>query len=229
MSHRRSSVHGLNDLFPREIDIEVCLKTLKIYQKIEGDVNCVVWDACLVLAKYLETICHQKPDFLSGLKVLELGCGLGVVGLTAATLGAQVTLTDLPEALTLLRYNINENKSKIASMGGYAIAESLVWGDSTSELLQEEFDLIVLADCVYYEEAVESLIQTLLQLNKPLSKKKTVIYLTQELRDSEIQKRLWEMFYEKLTDSFYIEQIPEAQQHANYRSPDIILLKLIKK
>lgn len=77
----------LNDMVPREIDIEVCLKTLKIYQKLDGDVNCVVWDACLVLAKYLETICHQKPDFLSGLKVLELGSGLGIVGLTAATLG----------------------------------------------------------------------------------------------------------------------------------------------
>lgn len=86
MSHRRPSVH-LNDLFPREIDIEVCLKTLKIFQKLEGDVNCVVWDASLVLAKYLETMSQQRAEFLSGLKVLELGSGLGVVGLTAATLG----------------------------------------------------------------------------------------------------------------------------------------------
>lgn len=37
-------------------------------------------------------------------------------------------------------------------MGGYAIAESLEWGDSTSEILKEDFDLIFLADCVYYEE-----------------------------------------------------------------------------
>lgn len=86
MSHRKTD-RQKNVLFPREIDIEVCLKTLKIFQKIEGDVNCVVWDASLVLAKYLETICFQKPDFLSGVRVLELGSGLGVVGLTAATLG----------------------------------------------------------------------------------------------------------------------------------------------
>lgn len=90
MSHRKPS-HQPCVLFPREIDIEVCLKTLKIYQKIEGDVNCVVWDASLVLAKYLETMSHQKSDFLSGIRVLELGSGLGVVGLTAATLGS-VTL-----------------------------------------------------------------------------------------------------------------------------------------
>lgn len=64
---------------------------------------------------------------------------------------AQVTLTDLPEALPLIRLNINENKAKIGSMGGYAIAESLIWGESSS-LLDDEFDVVVLADCVYYEE-----------------------------------------------------------------------------
>ncbi|KAJ2947456.1 hypothetical protein O0L34_g17240 [Tuta absoluta] len=228
MSHRRSSFQCQNDLFPREIDIEVCLKTLKIFQKLEGDVNCVVWDASLVLAKYLETICHQKADFLSGLKVLELGAGLGVVGLTAATLGAQVTLTDLPEALPLLRLNISENKSKISSMGGYAIAESLVWGDVTSPLLTEEFDMIVMADCVYYEESIEPLIATIQGFNNRISKN-PVIYLTQELRNSDIQKQLWDSFYEKVSESFNIEKIPEEQQHTNYRSSDILLLKITKK
>ncbi|KOB68255.1 Methyltransferase-like protein 21D [Operophtera brumata] len=179
MSHLKKLSVISNDLFPREIDIEVCLKTLKIYQKIEGDVNCVVWDASLVLAKYLETMSSQKSEFLSGIKVLELGSGLGVVGLTAATLGAQVTLTDLPEALSLLRLNINENKQKISSMGGYAIAESLVWGDNSSELVKE--------------------------------------------------KRLWESFYEKISDHFLMEKIPEEQQHTNFRSPDIILIKINKK
>lgn len=69
---------------------------------------------------------------------------------------AQVTLTDLPEALSLLRLNINENKQKVSSMGGYAIAESLVWGDNTSELVKEVFDIVVLADCIYYEEVCKN-------------------------------------------------------------------------
>ncbi|KAG7310040.1 hypothetical protein JYU34_004572 [Plutella xylostella] len=225
MSFRRSSIQ---DLFPREIDIEVCLKTLKIYQKLEGDVNCVVWDASLVLAKYLETMCVDNSGFLSGLKVLELGSGLGLVGLTAATLGAQVTLTDLPESLSLLRLNITENKSKISSMGGYAIAESLIWGDSSSDIHKEEFDLILMADCIYYEEAIEPLLETLLQLNKHLGKT-PIMYLTQEMRDSEIQKRLWDTFYERLSENFNIEKIPEEQQHVNYRSSDIVLLKITRK
>lgn len=68
---------------------------------------------------------------------------------------AQVTLTDLPEALPLLRLNISENKQKIGSMGGYAIAEVLVWGDNHSEIYKQEFDMVVLADCVYYEDVID--------------------------------------------------------------------------
>ncbi|CAH3917118.1 unnamed protein product [Pieris brassicae] len=173
-------------------------------------------------------MCFHKPDFLSGVRVLELGSGLGVVGLTAATLGAQVTLTDLPEALPLLRLNIAENKSKIASMGGYSIAESLVWGDKNSDIHKQDFDMILLADCIYYEDAVDTLIETLKSLNDTINKKPT-IYLTQELRDSEIQKKLWKSFYEKLTEYFYIEKVPEEEQHINYRSSDIVLLKITKK
>lgn len=49
------------------------------------------------------------------------------------------------------------------------------------------------------------------------------------MRDSDIQKSLWDKFYEKLTDNFFVEIIPEEQQHANYRSSDITLLRIIKK
>lgn len=65
--------------------------TLKVKQCYMGDVGCVVWDAAIVLAKYLET--KQFYDPLSGVNVwagrsvVELGAGTGVVGLMAATLG----------------------------------------------------------------------------------------------------------------------------------------------
>lgn len=70
--------------------------------------------------------------------------------------------------------------------------------------------------------------ETLKQLTNSSAKNPT-IYLTQEMRDSDTQKILWESFYEKISDYFCIEKIPEEQQHTNFRSPDIILLKINKK
>lgn len=76
-----------NNTYTRSLDIEVLAKELIIYQKLEGDVNCVVWDAAIVLAKYLEELYKKNCQFLQGLDVIELGAGLGPVGLVAASLG----------------------------------------------------------------------------------------------------------------------------------------------
>ncbi|XP_041668101.1 protein-lysine methyltransferase METTL21D isoform X3 [Cheilinus undulatus] len=116
-----------NDYFVREIEKnDGC--TLKVKQCYLGDVGCVVWDAAIVLSKYLETKQFYEPS--SGVnawadrKVLELGAGTGVVGLMAATLGAQVTVTDLEDLQTLLRLNIQENWALVNS--GSITAKSVV-------------------------------------------------------------------------------------------------------
>lgn len=56
---------------------------LRLEQRAAGGVGCVVWDAALVLAKFLET--GACP--LGRRRVLELGAGTGAVGIMAATLG----------------------------------------------------------------------------------------------------------------------------------------------
>ena len=61
----------------------------------------VIWDAAPALAQWLAANLE-----LQGIPVLELGCGAGLVGLTAAALGARVTQTDLfSEAVELARAN----------------------------------------------------------------------------------------------------------------------------
>lgn len=75
------------EYFVRYFEIDILSRTLKLYQKLEGDVSCVVWDASIVLAKYLETICECKKGSLENLRVLELGAGVGCAGITAACLG----------------------------------------------------------------------------------------------------------------------------------------------
>lgn len=62
---------------------------LRLQQYGSGGVGCVVWDAAIVLSKYLETpaFAGDGDHALSRRSVLELGSGTGAVGLMAATLG----------------------------------------------------------------------------------------------------------------------------------------------
>ncbi len=78
----------LNRIFVREFE-RADESVLKISQSEIGDVGCVVWDAAIVLASFLETetfrsdVCHELKDKT----VLELGAGTGIVGIQAASLG----------------------------------------------------------------------------------------------------------------------------------------------
>ena len=78
----------MSNLFIRELELKD--GTLEIYQELEGDVGCVVWDAAITLAKFIDGECFRskvKVKLDGGANVLELGAGTGIVGLAAATAG----------------------------------------------------------------------------------------------------------------------------------------------
>lgn len=65
-------------------------------------------DDSFLLARVVKE--HAAP----GVRVLEVGCGTGLVGLTAAKQGAEVTLTDAnPFAVELARHNAKENEVRV--------------------------------------------------------------------------------------------------------------------
>ncbi|KAL1492942.1 hypothetical protein ABEB36_011103 [Hypothenemus hampei] len=144
--------------FVRTFEIDALNTSLKLYQKCEGDVGCVVWDASIVLAKYLEEIYKKNSKQFQNLTVVELGSGAGCVGLTAACFGAKVLLTDLSSVMPLLKKNLEANYEAIKKHNGEAHAEVLEWGKIIHSPLQPV--LILIADCVYYKE---------IKLSKPLS------------------------------------------------------------
>jgi predicted nicotinamide N-methyase len=75
------------NIYFRNFDLESINVTLKFCQQEYGDVNCVVWDAALVLAKYLEVLYMENNETFESKNVIELGSGLGCVGLAAACFG----------------------------------------------------------------------------------------------------------------------------------------------
>ncbi|XP_034531716.1 protein-lysine methyltransferase METTL21D [Notolabrus celidotus] len=211
--------------FVREIDKnDGC--TLKVQQCYLGDVGCVVWDAAIVLSKYLETKQFNSPssggNVWADSRVLELGAGTGAVGLMAAALGAQVTVTDLEDLQTLLRRNIQENQALIKT--GSITAKVLKWGEDVSEFLPPPH-YILMADCIYYEQSIVPLVETLKLLSGP----ETCIICCYEQRTEGVNPKVERQFFELLQQHFTCEEIPADKQDQEFSCPDIHILHIRRK
>ncbi|XP_077394458.1 protein N-lysine methyltransferase METTL21D isoform X2 [Festucalex cinctus] len=220
------AAHGeRNNYFVREIEKNDG-SALTVSQCYMGDVGCVVWDAAIVLAKYLETKQFYDPssgvNLWAGQRVVELGAGTGVVGLMAATLGADVTVTDLEELQTLLRVNIQDNQTLISS--GSITAKVLKWGEDVSGFLPPP-NYVLMADCIYYEQSITPLVETLKLLSGP----DTCIICCYEERTEGINPKVEKQFFELLQQSFNCEEIPSSKHDREFSSPDIHILHVRKK
>lgn len=143
-----------------------------------------VWDASMVLVKFLERNCRKgrfSPSKLRGKRVIELGAGCGVAGFGMALLGCDVVSTDQTEVLPLLMRNVERNTSRIMqtisdpdSFGSIQAAE-LDWGNETHiKAVSPPFDYIIGTDVVYAEHLLEPLLQTIIALSGP---KTTILVL----------------------------------------------------
>ncbi|XP_028391164.1 protein N-lysine methyltransferase METTL21A-like [Dendronephthya gigantea] len=145
--------------------------TVNISQDWETNgVAAVVWDAALVLVKYLETMVD-----LTGKRVIELGAGTGLVGIVAGYLGAQVTITDRRMALDLAHDNVKRNIKNLNSSS--VDVRELEWGQDVSPF-KPPFDYILGADIVYIEDTFPQLLQTITEL----SDIRTIVLLSCKIR-----------------------------------------------
>ncbi|KAM5576169.1 protein N-lysine methyltransferase METTL21A [Rosa sericea] len=97
------------------------------------------------------------------LKILELGSGTGLVGIAAAaTLGACVTVTDLPHVVDNLKFNAELNAAVLGGSGGSVSVAALRWGEAEdAEAIGREFDIVLASDVVYHDHLYEPLLKTL--------------------------------------------------------------------
>jgi predicted nicotinamide N-methyase len=95
-----------------------------------------LWPSAQVLAGEVRTL------RLRGQRVLELGCGLGLVAIGAALAGAEVTATDYYEDALLFA------KLNVLDASGRAIATRMVnWVDMPADL--GRFDVVLASDVLY--------------------------------------------------------------------------------
>ena len=114
-----------------------------------------LWHSSLALGRYLVTANVVRP----GMTTTEIGCGLGLPGIVAGLLGAEVTLTDyLPETLEFLSLNWNQNIAQPLR------SQLLDWREPDPTLRAE---LLLASDVAYEKRSFEYLFQTLKILSQP--------------------------------------------------------------
>ena len=115
-----------------------------------------LWPSGLALAHVV-----RRRD-VRDLRVLELGCGLGVPSIVAALGGAEVLATDWsPEALEVAAANAERN--------GAAVETELVsWADSGRLERGAPWDLVLAADLLYEQRNVDQLLALLPRLGREI-------------------------------------------------------------
>jgi predicted nicotinamide N-methyase len=113
----------------------------------------LLWPSGRALAEKIA----DGPD-LDGMRVLELGCGLGAPSVAAAARGAGVTATDgAPEAVVFTAHNLalNDLEGEVAQLD---------WRDAKALAAGAPWDLVIAADILYLRHNVEALARVLPEL-----------------------------------------------------------------
>lgn len=186
----------LSPFYAKERTFEFAGRTLTVFQNWNDvGVAAVIWDAAIVLGRYLEKI----ADCLAEKKVIELGAGTGFVGIIASLLGGRVTITDRRMALNVTRMNVEGNlgeKQKSVEI------KELEWGQNISSF-SPPFDYVLGADIVYIEDTFNNLLKTL----QDLCDENSVVLLSCKIRYDRDKR-----FFDLLSKSFTHKTILYDQQ-----------------
>ncbi|KAK4169192.1 putative methyltransferase-domain-containing protein [Cladorrhinum sp. PSN259] len=133
---------------------------LKLHEDLSAGCGGQLWPAGMLLAKHM---LRSHREELRTARVLELGAGGGIVGLTIAkgcSIDRPLYITDMKDMESLMQHNIGLNE-----LDDRVKARILNWGELLSEeILEFKPDIILAADCVYFEPAFPLLLQTLKDL-----------------------------------------------------------------
>ncbi|CAN1190626.1 Protein-lysine methyltransferase METTL21C [Linum perenne] len=185
--------------------------TLKIRQLPSEGLSFQLWPAATTLVNLLDRyVSDPTKSPLSStlaaasnnggkLRILEIGSGTGLVGIAAAaTLGADVTVTDLPHVAPNLQFNVDLNDDVLRGGGGTVHVAPLRWGEADDvDRVGCGFDLVVASDVVYHDHLYDPLLKTLRLL---LLERKTAFVMA--------HLRRWKkeaVFFKRARKSFDVE------------------------
>lgn len=195
---------------------------LEIKQDLKYGYAGEVWDGSLVLAYYL----IQSKFKFENKNVLELGAGTGILSLVSLYLGAKnVIISDLEDVLSLVKENVEIN-SKIIDKNKVIVTQ-IDWNIPEQSLnikKDNDFDYIILSECIWNPDHIEPLVKTLMNLISD----KTILLISCTFRDNDHKNQLNYIKYVSSSLGFRVELIDQKDQNGKFNSPDIFLMKMLK-
>ncbi|KAK4170664.1 putative methyltransferase-domain-containing protein [Triangularia setosa] len=146
----------------------------------------------------------------SPLNILEVGCGIGTLGIGMARLlalkkgpkqpAARILMTDLPEAGERARANIARQAEALSQASAPSLEfESLDWEDGQNGVFGEQvqgnaWDLVVVSDCTYNTDTLSPLVQTLSALHRHSTQQsvRPKVFLSTKSRHSS-EREFWDL------------------------------------
>ncbi|KAI8511752.1 methyltransferase [Branchiostoma belcheri] len=153
-----------------------------------------LWPGGVAFAEFLES--ENFNMSFEDKKVIELGAGTGLVGIALSFLGADVTLTDLPDIISYTEENVLlntvDNDTPLCKYTPQV--RPLTWGLDLAAYPRNNprYDYVIGMECVYIEPVFDDLIATI----KHLSTENTVILIGYHVRIKKREEKFRKLFFE---------------------------------
>ncbi|CAJ2503283.1 Uu.00g106770.m01.CDS01 [Anthostomella pinea] len=189
------------------------VKPLRLHEDLSPGCGGQLWPAGMMLAQHM--LRHHREDLresrMTGLALtmaggasLEIGAGGGLVGLAVATgcaIGNPLFITDQEDMYPLIQQNIGLN-----DLGGKVKPAVLNWGEPLApDIVAFKPDVVLAADCVYFEPAFPLLLTTLTYL-LTLCPSATIYFSFKKRRRADMQ------FFKKARKAFNITEAEDENR-----------------
>ncbi|KIW05181.1 hypothetical protein, variant [Verruconis gallopava] len=216
---------GHNLVEPRDIKVSgealidfdgLLAPPLRLHEDLAEGCGGQLWPAGMVLAKYM----LRHKDLIKNKTIIELGAGGGLVGLAIAVASQAafqkpLHITDQIPMLALMQKNIALN-----GLQENVVASVYDWGTPPPANIPNKPDVVLAADCVYFEPAFPLLQKTM----KDLIGDSTVCYFCFKKR-----RRADMHFIKGIKKMFNVEEVNDDPDKAIYGRENIFLLKITKR
>ncbi|KAI8901984.1 putative methyltransferase-domain-containing protein [Globomyces pollinis-pini] len=136
----------------KELHLVKTNQSIIFKESLDSNYGCYMWPSSVLLCMFIAT----HPDILAEKRVLEVGSGIGLVGLIASRFSKSVVMTDMDNKDILDNLN---NVIKLNKFDNCAV-QPLNWGWPIVEL-NGKFDCIIGSDVFYNPCDFESLLFTI--------------------------------------------------------------------